>query len=176
MPELRGVEGRADGGGGEVGQCAGGPLRSRSAPLTERGGGRLPLPPLKRAPPPTPGAQGKSVAEAVAWALQPGSAGVPAEVLSELAPFLAGVGTASPPTASLHDMVWEVTKVPHCQLPGAFVNSLYAAATSAGYAEAVRRNIAAGGDNCSRGIYSAALWAAAVSAGGGGGVCVVVVG
>ncbi|EFN53530.1 hypothetical protein CHLNCDRAFT_136632 [Chlorella variabilis] len=97
--------------------------------------------------------QGCGVKEAVSWALQPGS--VPDGVQQQLSAHL----TDTQP--SLNEMVWEVTKVPHCGLPGAFVNALYCAATSDGYVDGVRRNLAAAGDNCSRTLYGSALWAAA---------------
>lgn len=76
--------------------------------------------------------QGSSVSEAVAWALQPGS--VAPEVRAELAPLVqaqeqAGGGAAP----SLREMVWEVTKAPHCGLPGALINALYCAQTSSGW-------------------------------------------
>lgn len=67
--------------------------------------------------------------EAVSWALQPGS--VPDGVQQQLSAHL----TDTQP--SLNEMVWEVTKVPHCGLPGAFVNALYCAATSDGWVPAL---------------------------------------
>ncbi|KAI3424161.1 hypothetical protein D9Q98_009520 [Chlorella vulgaris] len=102
---------------------------------------------------------GSSVAEAVAWALQPGHL-ASEDVRLQLAERL------SDTTPSLNEMVWEITKVPHCGLPGAFINSLYCAATSAGYVDNVRRNLTAAGDNCSRVLYGGALWAAAEGEGG----------
>lgn len=67
--------------------------------------------------------------EAVTWALQPGS--VAAEVQAELAPFLQLDDPGAAPT--VREMVWDVTKAPHCGLPGALINALYCAQTSSGW-------------------------------------------
>ncbi|KAI7846445.1 hypothetical protein COHA_000056 [Chlorella ohadii] len=97
---------------------------------------------------------GACVAEAIDWALQPGN--IAPEVQAQLAEHLPG-----PDGVSVTDMVWNVTKAPSCALPGALVNALYCARVSSGYADSVRANIAAAGDNCSRILFGGALWAAA---------------
>ncbi|RLN14020.1 hypothetical protein BBJ28_00022620 [Nothophytophthora sp. Chile5] len=48
-----------------------------------------------------------------------------------------------------------------CTLPGVLEGSLYVLLTSSGYVEALRTNMAAGGDNCSRAIVIGAVTAAA---------------
>lgn len=68
--------------------------------------------------------QGASVSAAIQWALQPGN--IDEGVRQQLAEHLADT------TPSLHAMVWEITKAPHCGLPGALINSLYCAETSKG--------------------------------------------
>ncbi|PRW50877.1 ADP-ribosylation Crystallin J1 [Chlorella sorokiniana] len=97
---------------------------------------------------------GASVAEAIGWALQPGS--IAPEVQAQLAVHLPG-----PDGTSARQMVWDVTKAPSCALPGALVNALFCARVSSGYVESVRANIVAAGDNCSRILFGGALWAAA---------------
>lgn len=47
-----------------------------------------------------------------------------------------------------------------CPLPGSFQGALYVLLTASNYAEGVRANIVAGGDNCSRGIFIGACFAA----------------
>ena len=49
-----------------------------------------------------------------------------------------------------------------CGNPGAFTNSAIAALTFPSYVEAVRTNIVASGDNCSRALFIGALFAAQV--------------
>lgn len=97
--------------------------------------------------------KGSSVAQALQWAQQPGN--LQEDMRQQLATHLGDT------SVTLHSMVWEVTKAPHCGLPGAFINALHCAATSSGYVDSVRRNILVGGDNCSRILYGGALWAAA---------------
>lgn len=45
-------------------------------------------------------------------------------------------------------------------MPGAFQNAVLAALTSGSYVEAVRKNMMAAGDNCSRSMYVGALMGA----------------
>lgn len=51
-----------------------------------------------------------------------------------------------------------------CGLPGVFKTSIFVLLTSNGYVDAIRANLAAGGDNCSRSIIIGAVSAAAESA------------
>lgn len=51
-------------------------------------------------------------------------------------------------------------------MPGAFQVSLLAAATATSYCDGIRKNMMAGGDNCSRSIYLGALLGAQYGAQG----------
>jgi ADP-ribosylglycohydrolase len=55
---------------------------------------------------------------------------------------------------------------PVCKMPCALQNALLTVMTSGSYVEAVRKNMMAGGDNCSRAMYAGALLAAQEGVGG----------
>ncbi|GLE04357.1 hypothetical protein PINS_up013287 [Pythium insidiosum] len=57
-----------------------------------------------------------------------------------------------------------------CTLPGVLKGSLFVLLTSSGYENALRANMVAGGDNCSRSIIIGAVTAAAAAGNGGSGI------
>jgi hypothetical protein len=103
-------------------------------------------------------ARGATVRAALDWAVADGSPLDPA-TRDELAAAAAAVpADAAPADAS-------AKLGSSCGLPGALLTSAHILRSAAGYEDAVRRNILAGGDQCSRALFIGACFAAENPAG-----------
>ncbi len=98
-------------------------------------------------------AKGSSVQDALAWAVAPDSP-IDAETRRELADAAAAV----PPSTAPADAAARLGA--SCALPGALLMSAHILRSATGYEDAVRLNILAGGDQCSRGALIGACYAA----------------
>lgn len=95
---------------------------------------------------------GDSIRESVSWALT--SDVVPETVKEWLAP------TVDSPILSIKEAIAGFGQ--SCHLPGSFQGPFFVALHSESYQKAIRDNILAGGDNCSRAHMIGALFAAQV--------------
>ena len=98
-------------------------------------------------------ARGATVRAALDWAVADGSP-VDAATRAELSAAAAAVPADTPPAEA------SARLGASCALPGALLTAAHILRSAAGYEDAVRRNILAGGDQCSRSVLIGACFAA----------------
>jgi ADP-ribosylglycohydrolase len=99
-------------------------------------------------------ARGATVPDALRWSVGPAS---PIDAVTKQQ--MRDAEAALPPTASAADAARAFGA--SCALPGALLTALHVLRTARGFSAAVRANALAGGDQCSRGAFIGACFAAA---------------